>query len=105
MIENAVTAHWAQTSVHLLVLIYIWFSCQLCIDLSFPLFQVEIDEQKFQGTGSNKKVAKAYAALAALDKLFPEGSVTEAAKKKKLPMVRFPLPYCISLLAIVCKIY
>ena len=49
------------------------------------LSQVEIDGQKFQGTGSNKKVAKAYAALAALDKLFPEGSVPEAAKKKKLP--------------------
>uniref|UniRef100_A0A674DFL7 Interleukin enhancer binding factor 3b n=1 Tax=Salmo trutta TaxID=8032 RepID=A0A674DFL7_SALTR len=69
------------------------------------VMEVEIDEQKFQGTGSNKKVAKAYAALAALDKLFPEGSVTEAAKKKKLPMVRFPLPYCISLLAIVCETY
>ncbi|CAB1341967.1 unnamed protein product [Coregonus sp. 'balchen'] len=53
------------------------------------VMEVEIDEQKFQGTGSNKKVAKAYAALAALDKLFPEGSVTEAAKKKKLPMHGF----------------
>uniref|UniRef100_A0A8K9WQS9 Interleukin enhancer binding factor 3b n=1 Tax=Oncorhynchus mykiss TaxID=8022 RepID=A0A8K9WQS9_ONCMY len=69
------------------------------------VMEVEIDEQKFQGTGSNKKVAKAYAALAALDKLFPEGSVTEAAKKKKLPMVRFLLPYCINVLAIVCQIY
>uniref|UniRef100_A0A8C7DH95 Interleukin enhancer binding factor 3b n=1 Tax=Oncorhynchus kisutch TaxID=8019 RepID=A0A8C7DH95_ONCKI len=69
------------------------------------VMEVEIDEQKFQGTGSNKKVAKAYAALAALDKLFPEGSVTEAAKKKKLPMVRFLLSYCIYVLAIVCKIY
>lgn len=87
------------------ILSHALFCSCLCIDLSFPLFQVEIDEQKFQGTGSNKKVAKAYAALAALDKLFPEGSVTEAAKKKKLPMVRFPLPYCISLLAIVCEIY
>lgn len=50
--------------------------------------QVEIDGQKFQGTGSNKKVAKAYAALAALEKLFPEGSNSEANKKKKMaPMV------------------
>uniref|UniRef100_A0A8C7NHI4 Interleukin enhancer binding factor 3b n=1 Tax=Oncorhynchus mykiss TaxID=8022 RepID=A0A8C7NHI4_ONCMY len=65
------------------------------------VMEVEIDEQKFQGTGSNKKVAKAYAALAALDKLFPEGSVTEAAKKKKLPMVRFPLPYSLCLLLFV----
>nr|XP_057906464.1 interleukin enhancer-binding factor 3 homolog isoform X1 [Doryrhamphus excisus] len=47
------------------------------------VMEVEIDGQKFQGTGSNKKVAKAYAALAALDRLFPEGSATEATKKKK----------------------
>uniref|UniRef100_A0A665W3Z2 Interleukin enhancer binding factor 3b n=1 Tax=Echeneis naucrates TaxID=173247 RepID=A0A665W3Z2_ECHNA len=49
------------------------------------VMEVEIDGQKFQGTGSNKKVAKAYAALAALERLFPEGSVAEAAKKKKGP--------------------
>lgn len=49
---------------------------------------MEIDGQKFQGSGSNKKVAKAYAALAALEKLFPEGSNSEANKKKKMaPMV------------------
>lgn len=53
------------------------------------VMEVEIDSQKFQGTGSNKKVAKAYAALAALEWLYQEGSVTDAAKKKKgLPMVR-----------------
>lgn len=53
------------------------------------VMEVEIDEQKFQGTGSNKKVAKAYAALAALERLFPEGSAPEAVKKKKgPPMVR-----------------
>lgn len=49
------------------------------------VMEVEIDGQKFQGTGSNKKVAKAYAALAALERLFPEGSATDAAKKKKCP--------------------
>ncbi|XP_048847092.1 interleukin enhancer-binding factor 3 homolog isoform X2 [Brienomyrus brachyistius] len=48
------------------------------------VMEVELDGQKFQGTGSNKKVAKAYAALAALEQLFPEGSTTDAAKKKKL---------------------
>uniref|UniRef100_A0A3Q1I9D5 Interleukin enhancer binding factor 3b n=1 Tax=Anabas testudineus TaxID=64144 RepID=A0A3Q1I9D5_ANATE len=54
------------------------------------VMEVEIDGQKFQGTGSNKKVAKAYAALAALERLFPEGSVADAAKKKKgPPMVSF----------------
>ncbi|XP_026180233.1 interleukin enhancer-binding factor 3 homolog isoform X2 [Mastacembelus armatus] len=54
------------------------------------VMEVEIDGQKFQGTGSNKKVAKAYAALAALERLFPEGSVTEAAKKKKGPPMHSP---------------
>uniref|UniRef100_A0A8C7YVZ0 Interleukin enhancer binding factor 3b n=1 Tax=Oryzias sinensis TaxID=183150 RepID=A0A8C7YVZ0_9TELE len=49
------------------------------------VMEVEIDGQKFQGTGSNKKVAKAYAALAALERLFPEGSAPEAIKKKKGP--------------------
>uniref|UniRef100_A0AAY4AYU9 Interleukin enhancer binding factor 3 n=1 Tax=Denticeps clupeoides TaxID=299321 RepID=A0AAY4AYU9_9TELE len=49
------------------------------------VMEVEVDGQKFQGTGSNKKVAKAYAALAALEKLFPEGSISDAAKKKKMP--------------------
>lgn len=47
------------------------------------ILQVEIDGQKFQGTGSNKKVAKAFAALCALEKLFPDGSSSEASKKKK----------------------
>uniref|UniRef100_A0A673CVQ1 Interleukin enhancer binding factor 3b n=1 Tax=Sphaeramia orbicularis TaxID=375764 RepID=A0A673CVQ1_9TELE len=54
------------------------------------VMEVEIDGQKFQGTGSNKKVAKAYAALAALERLFPEGSVAEAAKKKKGPPIHTP---------------
>ncbi|XP_034047071.1 interleukin enhancer-binding factor 3 homolog isoform X2 [Thalassophryne amazonica] len=49
------------------------------------VMEVEIDGQKFQGTGTNKKVAKAYAALAALEQLFPEGTVTEGPKKKKGP--------------------
>lgn len=55
-----------------------------CHDKRFVM-EVEIDGQKFQGTGSNKKVAKAYAALAALERLYPEGSLAESAKKKKGP--------------------
>uniref|UniRef100_A0A3P9LK48 Interleukin enhancer binding factor 3 n=1 Tax=Oryzias latipes TaxID=8090 RepID=A0A3P9LK48_ORYLA len=54
------------------------------------VMEVEIDGQKFQGTGSNKKVAKAYAALAALERLFPEGSAPEAIKKKKGPPMHPP---------------
>uniref|UniRef100_A0A8C9UAI7 Interleukin enhancer binding factor 3b n=1 Tax=Scleropages formosus TaxID=113540 RepID=A0A8C9UAI7_SCLFO len=49
------------------------------------VMEVEINGQKFQGTGSNKKVAKAYAALAALEQLFPDGASADAAKKKKPP--------------------
>lgn len=46
-----------------------------------------MDGQKFQGAGSNKKVAKAYAALAALEKLFPDAPLAlEANKKKRAPV-------------------
>lgn len=38
----------------------------------FLSHQVEVDGQKFKGRGSNKKEAKAFAALAALEKLFPD---------------------------------
>ncbi|XP_028309673.1 interleukin enhancer-binding factor 3-like isoform X2 [Gouania willdenowi] len=36
------------------------------------VMEVEVDGEKFKGRGSNKKEAKAHAALAALEKLFPE---------------------------------
>ncbi|KAM9311384.1 interleukin enhancer-binding factor 3 isoform 2-T2 [Gastrophryne carolinensis] len=51
------------------------------------VMEVEVDGTKFQGSGSNKKVAKAYAALAALEKLFPDyNTFVEAPKKKRPPM-------------------
>nr|Q91550.2 RecName: Full=Interleukin enhancer-binding factor 3-A; AltName: Full=CCAAT box transcription factor subunit; AltName: Full=Double-stranded RNA-binding protein 4F.1; Short=DsRNA-binding protein 4F.1 [Xenopus laevis] len=52
------------------------------------VMEVEVDGVKFQGSGSNKKVAKAYAALSALEKLFPDYTMyTEAPKKKRPPMM------------------
>lgn len=50
------------------------------------VLKVEVDGQKFQGAGSNKKVAKAYAALAALEKLFPDAPLPMEQKKKRPPM-------------------
>ncbi|KAI4878164.1 hypothetical protein NFI96_010110 [Prochilodus magdalenae] len=50
--------------------------------------EVEVDGQKFQGSGSNKKIAKANAALAALEKLFPyssSSSSSDSLKKKRFP--------------------
>lgn len=51
------------------------------------VMEVDIDTQKFQGSGSNKKVAKAYAALAALEWLSSEGSLADSSKKKKGPLM------------------
>ncbi|XP_029300165.1 spermatid perinuclear RNA-binding protein [Cottoperca gobio] len=47
------------------------------------VMEVEVDGQKFRGAGPNKKVAKASAALAALEKLF-SGPNAAANKKKKI---------------------
>lgn len=44
--------------------------------------EVEVDKQVFRGMGPNKKVAKASAALAALNSLF-SGSKTATIKKKR----------------------
>ncbi|XP_017571228.1 interleukin enhancer-binding factor 3a isoform X1 [Pygocentrus nattereri] len=57
-------------------------------DKTFTI-EVEVDGQKFQGSGSNKKLAKANAALAALEKLFPYSSVSDSLKKKRFPPVGF----------------
>ncbi|XP_078498089.1 spermatid perinuclear RNA-binding protein isoform X5 [Lissotriton helveticus] len=47
------------------------------------IMEVEVDGQKFRGAGPNKKVAKASAALAALEKLF-SGPTAANNKKKKI---------------------
>lgn len=45
--------------------------------------QVEVDKRVFRGTGPNKKVAKASAALAALNSLF-SGAKAPSNKKKRV---------------------
>lgn len=50
--------------------------------------QVEVDGQKFRGAGPNKKVAKASAALSALEKLFSGPNAAANKKKKILPQVK-----------------
>uniref|UniRef100_A0A8D3D7L9 Spermatid perinuclear RNA-binding protein n=1 Tax=Scophthalmus maximus TaxID=52904 RepID=A0A8D3D7L9_SCOMX len=49
------------------------------------IMEVEVDGQKFRGAGPNKKVAKASAALAALEKLFSGPNAAANKKKKILP--------------------
>lgn len=51
------------------------------------LWQVEVDKQVFRGTGPNKKVAKASAALAALNSLFSGSKSTTNKKKRPNPPV------------------
>ncbi len=48
---------------------------------------MEVDGQKFRGAGPNKKVAKASAALAALEKLFSGPNAAGNKKKKIIPQV------------------
>ncbi|XP_048822044.1 spermatid perinuclear RNA-binding protein isoform X3 [Lagopus muta] len=52
------------------------------------VMEVEVDGQKFRGAGPNKKVAKASAALAALEKLFSGPNAANNKKKKILPQAK-----------------
>uniref|UniRef100_A0A096LVE6 Interleukin enhancer binding factor 3a n=1 Tax=Poecilia formosa TaxID=48698 RepID=A0A096LVE6_POEFO len=60
------------------------------------VMQVEVDGQKFQGKGSNKKEAKAHAALAALEKLFPNdddaSDANRMSAKKKVIYTDMHIP-------------
>ncbi|XP_070712230.1 interleukin enhancer-binding factor 3-like isoform X2 [Pempheris klunzingeri] len=60
------------------------------------VMEVEVDGQKFKGRGSNKKEAKAFAALAALEKLFPEDSgvsiTNRNPSKKKVTYTDMHIP-------------
>ncbi|KAG5834555.1 hypothetical protein ANANG_G00262730 [Anguilla anguilla] len=52
------------------------------------VMEVEVDGQKFRGAGPNKKVAKASAALAALEKLFSGPNAVGNKKKKIIPQTK-----------------
>ncbi|XP_061889374.1 interleukin enhancer-binding factor 3-like [Entelurus aequoreus] len=56
------------------------------------VMEVDVDGQKFKGRGSNKKEAKAYAALAALEKLFPDSPVMSKKTSKKLTYTDMHIP-------------
>ncbi|XP_059212725.1 interleukin enhancer-binding factor 3-like isoform X2 [Centropristis striata] len=60
------------------------------------VMEVEVDGQKFKGRGSNKKEAKAFAALAALEKLFPddngESNPNRTFAKKKVTYTDMHIP-------------
>ncbi|XP_007907237.1 spermatid perinuclear RNA-binding protein isoform X1 [Callorhinchus milii] len=55
------------------------------------IMQVEVDGQKFKGAGPNKKVAKASAALAALEKLFSGPTAVNNKKKRTGPPTKGPI--------------
>ncbi|XP_062333520.1 spermatid perinuclear RNA-binding protein isoform X2 [Osmerus eperlanus] len=52
------------------------------------VMEVEVDGQKFKGAGPNKKVAKASAALSALEKLFSGPNAPGNKKKKIIPQTK-----------------
>ncbi|KAM3868410.1 spermatid perinuclear RNA-binding protein-like [Diretmus argenteus] len=54
------------------------------------IIEVEVDKQVFRGTGPNKKVAKASAALAALNSLFSGSKATTNKKKRPNPPPKRP---------------
>ncbi|XP_068166777.1 spermatid perinuclear RNA-binding protein-like isoform X2 [Antennarius striatus] len=67
------------------------------------IIEVEVDKQVFRGTGPNKKVAKASAALAALNSLF-SGSKSTTNKKKRLnPPPKRPVTSVLTLPALAAR--
>uniref|UniRef100_A0A8C0YNJ9 Spermatid perinuclear RNA-binding protein n=2 Tax=Cyprinus carpio TaxID=7962 RepID=A0A8C0YNJ9_CYPCA len=64
------------------------------------VMEVEVDGQKFRGAGPNKKVAKASAALAALEKLFSGPNAAGNKKKKIIPQSKGALAAAVSAVAV-----
>ncbi|KAM7391058.1 hypothetical protein PAMP_021775 [Pampus punctatissimus] len=65
--------------------------------------EVEVDKQVFRGTGPNKKVAKASAALAALNSLFSGSKSTTNKKKRSNPPPKRPVTSVLTLPALAAR--
>ncbi|XP_063752750.1 spermatid perinuclear RNA-binding protein-like isoform X2 [Eleginops maclovinus] len=67
------------------------------------IIEVEVDKQVFRGTGPNKKVAKASAALAALNSLFSGSKSTSIKKKRPNPPPKRPVASMLTLPALAAR--
>ncbi|KAE8291759.1 Spermatid perinuclear RNA-binding protein [Larimichthys crocea] len=67
------------------------------------IIEVEVDKQVFRGTGPNKKVAKASAALAALNSLFSGSKSTANKKKRPNPPPKRPVASVLTLPALAAR--
>ncbi|XP_062237307.1 spermatid perinuclear RNA-binding protein-like isoform X1 [Platichthys flesus] len=67
------------------------------------IIEVEVDKQVFRGTGPNKKVAKAGAALAALKSLFSGSSSTSSKKRRPNPPPKRPMASVLTLPALAAR--
>lgn len=67
------------------------------------IIEVEVDKQVFRGTGPNKKVAKASAALAALNSLFSGSKSTTNKKKRPNPQPKRPVASVLTLPALAAR--
>ncbi|XP_041643882.1 spermatid perinuclear RNA-binding protein-like isoform X1 [Cheilinus undulatus] len=67
------------------------------------IIEVEVDKQVFRGTGPNKKVAKASAALAALNSLFSGSKSTNNKKKRPNPPPKRPITSVLTLPALAAR--
>uniref|UniRef100_A0A672Z1N7 Uncharacterized protein n=1 Tax=Sphaeramia orbicularis TaxID=375764 RepID=A0A672Z1N7_9TELE len=67
------------------------------------IIEVEVDKQVFRGTGPNKKVAKASAALAALNSLFTGSKSTTNKKKRPNPPPKRPVTSVLTLPALAAR--
>ncbi|KAK2838109.1 hypothetical protein Q5P01_015321 [Channa striata] len=67
------------------------------------IIEVEVDKQIFRGTGPNKKVAKASAALAALNSLFSGSKSTTNKKKRANPPPKRPVASVLTIPALAAR--